>query len=150
MFKWFRKEKIVCNFLPTTLPNKQTLFSKIQKHCDNGDYQKAAEIMIKVFEWCNKENHHLVYGKDEVLKEAHFINRTPKGSDRRKKQIEFLIKRDGANCFYCKSPIALIPTSTHRYATIDHVIPKSKNGSNKLHNLVIACADCNIVKADKI
>ena len=33
--------------------------------------------------------------------------------------------------------------------TIDHLIPRSKGGNNRLENLVIACFECNQLKADK-
>lgn len=34
--------------------------------------------------------------------------------------------------------------------TIDHIIPKSKGGTNKKENLQALCAPCNYKKADKI
>lgn len=36
------------------------------------------------------------------------------------------------------------------YATIDHVIPSSKGGSNDETNLVLACSSCNCEKGDQI
>ena len=40
-------------------------------------------------------------------------------------------------CVYCHTPL-------DKYTiTIDHYIPKSKGGSNKLENLVAACKECN-------
>ena len=35
-------------------------------------------------------------------------------------------------------------------ATVDHVIPKSKGGSNSFSNFRIACKNCNQEKANKI
>jgi 5-methylcytosine-specific restriction endonuclease McrA len=44
------------------------------------------------------------------------------------------------NCFYCRTPLK--PIETH----IDHMIPKSKGGSDLIINLVISCSDCNRLK----
>jgi hypothetical protein len=54
-----------------------------------------------------------------------------------------LRERDGAQCFYCHRP-----QSRRRFLTIDHVVPKSKGGSNKLKNCVLACHRCNNEKDD--
>lgn len=45
-------------------------------------------------------------------------------------------------CGYCGHK--LLPTQV----TIDHIIPKSKNGSNNIRNLTPACVKCNLIKAN--
>lgn len=47
--------------------------------------------------------------------------------------------RDDFRCHYCKS---------NKNLTYDHVIPKSKGGSNRHQNIVIACYDCNQLKGN--
>jgi|TARA_B100000073_G_C23426250_1_gene449298 hypothetical protein len=49
--------------------------------------------------------------------------------------------RDGHKCQYCGAT---------RRLTIDHVIPKSKGGTDDWENLVVACSSCNIKKGDKM
>ena len=51
-----------------------------------------------------------------------------------------IYKRDGYQCVYCGS---------HRSLTLDHVIPKSKGGTNEWTNLVTSCQKCNLKKADR-
>lgn len=58
----------------------------------------------------------------------------PKG--RRKKIYE----RDGHKCVYCGSAESL---------SLDHVVPRSKGGSNSEDNLVTACQPCNSSKGAK-
>jgi len=67
-------------------------------------------------------------------------------------------------CHYCTNdprplPIYTWQEATHmtqaekvlrRMATVDHVIPRSKGGSNDDDNLVIACYGCNYLKADQM
>ncbi len=52
-----------------------------------------------------------------------------------------IYKRDNNSCQYCGST---------RHLTIDHVIPKSKGGSEEWTNLVVACSTCNTKKGDKL
>lgn len=47
-----------------------------------------------------------------------------------------------SRCHYC---FDLIHESK---CEVDHVIPKSKGGTSKLENLVLACRQCNRMKAD--
>lgn len=57
-----------------------------------------------------------------------------------------VIERDGHRCRYCASlvvPGALGPNGL----TIDHVIPRSRGGTNVLDNLVVACRTCNAEKS---
>jgi CRISPR/Cas system Type II protein with McrA/HNH and RuvC-like nuclease domain len=51
-----------------------------------------------------------------------------------------IYKRDNYECVYCGSKKTL---------TIDHVIPKSKGGSNSWENLVTSCFKCNLKKANR-
>ena len=47
--------------------------------------------------------------------------------------------RDGGQCVYCGDP------AEH----LDHIVPRSKDGKDKLTNLVAACSDCNRSKKNQ-
>ena len=47
-------------------------------------------------------------------------------------------------CAYCQRRISL------REATLDHVKPRSRGGSNAVKNLVCACLTCNWLKGDQL
>lgn len=52
-----------------------------------------------------------------------------------------------------KSDTCLIRSKIEKtliFATIDHIIPLTKNGSNDISNLVTACQRCNSKKSNKI
>jgi 5-methylcytosine-specific restriction endonuclease McrA len=51
-----------------------------------------------------------------------------------------IMKRDGNRCQYCNAGSDL---------TIDHVIPKSRNGKDTWENLVTACNRCNHKKGNR-
>lgn len=51
-----------------------------------------------------------------------------------------IYKRDGHECVYCGSKKDL---------TLDHVMPKSRGGSNDWTNLVTSCFKCNLKKSNK-
>ena len=50
-----------------------------------------------------------------------------------------IFKRDRFSCQYC---------GTGRDLTLDHVIPRSRNGKSTWNNLVTACKNCNSRKGD--
>lgn len=60
-----------------------------------------------------------------------------KSAIRTEKQIAALVIRDGTLCWLCN---AFMPKNDR---TRDHVIPRSKGGSNKLSNLRLAHGFCN-------
>lgn len=66
----------------------------------------------------------------------------PKGwlSDRLKKQ--------SGRCYYCRRKMEMNPSPAKLglKPTLDHVIPLSGGGENKLFNVVAACSDCNQAK----
>lgn len=47
-------------------------------------------------------------------------------------------------CAYCGKPI-LDPYDF----SVEHVTPRSRGGTNRLHNLVVACRPCNFSRGDK-
>lgn len=51
-----------------------------------------------------------------------------------------IYKRDGYQCVYCQS---------NKFLTIDHVMPKSRGGSNDWTNLVTCCNKCNVYKSNR-
>lgn len=54
-----------------------------------------------------------------------------------------LFRRDNYRCMYCGQKF------NERSLTRDHVIPRSKGGSDKWENVVAACQRCNHHKADR-
>lgn len=63
-----------------------------------------------------------------------------------RQKLTYLIHRDGAYCHYCCVSFRS-KDSTYR-ATVDHVVPKKKGGTNELTNLVAACSRCNNAKGE--
>ncbi|MFD4752031.1 HNH endonuclease [Streptomyces sp. NPDC058426] len=57
--------------------------------------------------------------------------------------LRHLADRDGTRCHYCARPFP----ATLAGATLDHYVPVVLWPTNKPRNLVLACADCNSVKA---
>lgn len=56
---------------------------------------------------------------------------------------KYVYIRDGYKCQYCGKECS------QSDLTVDHVVPKSKGGSNNWTNLVTSCIECNNRKADK-
>ena len=66
-----------------------------------------------------------------VIRLLNYVRYRPKGIGITRKRI---FKRDNYECCYCGSK---------RNLTVDHVIPKSRGGSNYWDNLVTSCGRCN-------
>jgi len=54
----------------------------------------------------------------------------------------FVIERDKKTCAYCER------LCSNFDLVLDHVIPRSTNGSDKSENLVVSCRRCNLKKSD--
>jgi len=54
-----------------------------------------------------------------------------------------LRERHGDNCHWCGKPMCFETNQEPLSATIEHVIPKSKGGTNKQSNLRLAHTRCN-------
>lgn len=53
---------------------------------------------------------------------------------------EYLLEKWGRKCAYCKK--------TNIPLEIEHIIPKSRGGSNRVSNLTLSCRECNQKKGD--
>jgi 5-methylcytosine-specific restriction endonuclease McrA len=99
-------------------------------------------------------------GKVQVLKHSERLIRTAEGIAIKVPAVMRLIKlirtlyinrvpfskknvliRDGFKCAYCGE--------NHRKLTIDHIIPKSRNGKTTFENCVSSCLPCNNNKGGK-
>jgi len=61
-----------------------------------------------------------------------------------KKRLRYkLLRCQGSRCCYCKKRLDF------RGATLDHVVPRCLGGSNRPHNLCVACLACNQKKGNK-
>lgn len=52
-----------------------------------------------------------------------------------------ILKRDGNRCQACGAREDL---------TIDHIVPRSRGGTDRKSNLQVLCRDCNVEKADTL
>lgn len=68
--------------------------------------------------------------------------------ERRKKLRLEVFRRDGYRCFYCG--FHADTEADKKALTLDHIIPRSKGGSDKRKNLVTACQPCNQRKGNRI
>jgi 5-methylcytosine-specific restriction endonuclease McrA len=51
-------------------------------------------------------------------------------------------------CEYCSKNMQFHNSKEKDYVTIDHLVPLSNGGSNRIDNLVVCCNECNHTKAD--
>lgn len=52
-----------------------------------------------------------------------------------------IMARDGRRCVWC---------GKRRRLTVDHIVPRSRGGSNCDINLRVLCAPCNTMKGDRL
>lgn len=67
----------------------------------------------------------------------------PIAAKKRMWSINRLVQRDGGECYLCHEVF-----KSKSDITIDHLVPKSKGGSDLIDNLRLAHVDCNHAKRD--
>lgn len=81
-----------------------------------------------------RHNDYLDYLRNEPRREAQkFIGK--------QKIRDFIFKRDGYKCLCCGTDIKL---------SVDHIVPISRGGKNRLYNLQTLCCSCNSWKSSSI
>jgi len=53
--------------------------------------------------------------------------------------------RDGFKCQYCGRMVG-----DGAVLVVDHIVPVKEGGNNEMENLITACSDCNMGKADTL
>jgi 5-methylcytosine-specific restriction endonuclease McrA len=76
------------------------------------------------------------YPMPSVIRLNRYVNAPYKGVNLTRQNI---FKRDNHECQYC---------GTRKDLTIDHVIPRARNGTDTWTNLVTACKKCNAKKGN--
>ena|SRR3990167_6327121 len=91
----------------------------------------------------NKTSHGKLYNQTHSRK-WRIKNKKPRNKNRGQRTteyrailVDFLLKRDGMNCGFCKEPLAGLQVH------IDHTIPLALGGSNTMENIRLAHAKCN-------
>lgn len=108
----------------------------IQKNCGHCGKQFCVTTRIGIAErarWCSK--------KCAKANDNHRHRGIPKG------MLGTLILRQSGRCAICKHKFK---NNADMKPTIDHIIPRSKGGSNEETNLQAACFRCNTIKGDKL
>lgn len=59
-----------------------------------------------------------------------------------------LAESQGYRCAHCQRPTNMI-SNHRRQATVDHVVPKSRGGTDDWNNLVMSCSRCNYKRQSK-
>jgi 5-methylcytosine-specific restriction endonuclease McrA len=61
--------------------------------------------------------------------------------------FDAVVQRDGFICRWCGIKTRQVPSGCSKldpdHATLDHLIPRSRGGTNDLDNLLMACCQCN-------
>lgn len=85
--------------------------------------------------------YYLRHKKEIIAKRKAVYKYRPRSGVRRRFKI---LSKFGFTCQYCgrKAPEVILH--------IDHIIPRSKGGSNNSENLTVACMDCNFGKSNLI
>ena len=66
------------------------------------------------------------------------------------KTLREIFTSSSGRCVYCDIKMTYNDWPSLTYATIDHIIPLDKNGTNDKDNLCVACYGCNVSKKNKL
>ena len=68
----------------------------------------------------------------------------------RRRRRQLLIKQ-GNYCFYCGEPMLIEPSNcrSQRYASFEHLTPRSQGGKSDISNMVLAHRSCNLLRSSK-
>lgn len=62
--------------------------------------------------------------------------------------VNIIRQREQEHCWYCGKDLSDAQNGFFTRITVDHVVPRSKGGSDAVNNLVLSCPRCNLLKND--
>lgn len=135
------------NFIPVNIAHYKRAISLI--FLNKAKIVESKSFTIHTWdEWMNLDlpNYKTIKGpsKDYKIPEIIILSKYD-----RIKKIKFkankknIYRRDNAECQYCSAQL------TYEQCSIDHIHPKSKNGTLSWENCVLSCVKCNHKKADR-
>lgn len=90
----------------------------------------------------------------ETIKPVAVKKKRRKTSPLSKKLRKEVFSRDGYTCYLCSRRVKRTHEGGNQedgsLATVDHLIPRSKGGTDDIDNLKTCCYDCNQIKADRL
>jgi 5-methylcytosine-specific restriction endonuclease McrA len=81
-----------------------------------------------------------VYKARNKRRQAEKLRGNPIKCELTSNQVAFVLNE--GSCGYCQKPL------TYSEATVDHIIPHARGGSNTFDNVISACSRCNSSKVD--
>jgi hypothetical protein len=128
--------------------NKEICFLREEYQRHSNVFEEYLSKKNKEINQLKKENRNIelenveLISEIESLKESYISlkkfhekikNKTPVPNGIR----NFVLERDNYTCLACGS---------NENLTVDHILPRSRGGTNKIENLQILCQPCNITK----
>lgn len=99
--------------------------------------------MQNICDACKCPFHELPFNFPEHRKDFRLLSGTKRKHYINKRMVRALMELQGDQCAYCVKPIGI------RFH-IEHVIPLTAGGSNRFHNLVLSCPECNFIAGSKV
>lgn len=112
--------------------------------CRNLTQSDSGEVPKRVCIHCNARFVPMFFNQNYCSKPCSIKNRKNRRHTYLKHRMQ-VFDRDGFRCRYCG--ISVIDNKDV-LLEIDHIIPKSKGGTNNIDNLITSCSNCNRGKGD--
>ena len=128
------------------------------KKCGNNHYQIiGGKYLVNVYPFTDRGPIAHISGTSkgvsltiEEMIQASFELPTISSTEREKLgSAKRILQKSFNKCYWCKKSLSWI-VGQETQATIDHVIPLSKGGTNGHDNLVLSCLKCNKEKGSKL
>jgi 5-methylcytosine-specific restriction endonuclease McrA len=93
---------------------------------------------------------HAAVGEPEGL--GFLVPQVNRNSKWRRNRRAVLFGQQQGKCYWCRCEMTNDVTrcKSPKYATFEHILPKSQGGRDVVNNIVLACLHCNTARADSL